>query len=329
MGMTLIDPGILTTVQDRGRTGYMDSGFSPSGALDGFSFRLANFLTANSGDEAVLEMTLRGASMVFDGPGVIAISGADMKPLINGFSAAMNKAFAVGPGDILSTGFALKGVRAYLAVSGGFDIAPVLGSRSTALKARIGGFEGRKLQTKDHISFRKTVKLLPGMERRFFDPGGLGGSIRGPYTAEDPLVLHVVEGKQAQRFSAEGIHRFYHSVYTVGAESDRMGVRLEGPAVASIHGTDIVSDGIAAGSVQIPGSGKPIILLNDRQTTGGYAKVGAVVSGDLWRLAQAQAGSAVRFEKIRAEAAEKLYVTIEREVARLQRRFIRSGFNLS
>lgn len=334
MGLTVIDPGILTTVQDQGRTGYMDSGFSPSGALDGFSSRLANFLAANPPGEAVLEMTLRGASVVFDGPGVIAITGADMTPLLNGFPAAMNKAFAVTRGDILHTGFALTGVRSYLAVSGGFDLEPVLGSRSTNLRVRIGGFEGRKLETKDHLPFRKTVGDLPGMERRFFDPRGsvpagktaagkAAVKIRGAYTEDDPLVLHVVEGNQAGRLSQEGIHTFYHSLYIVGTESDRMGVRLEGPPAATLYGADIVSRGIAGGSVQIPGSGKPIVLLNDRQTTGGYVTAGAVITGDLWRLAQAPAGSAVRFEKIRAGAAEKIYLQTEREIARLERRFLR------
>ncbi|MDR1306565.1 MAG: biotin-dependent carboxyltransferase family protein [Treponema sp.] len=339
MGLTVIDPGILTTVQDQGRSGYMDSGFSPSGALDGFSSRLANFLIGNSPGEAVLEMTLRGASVVFDGPAVIAITGADMTPLLNGFPAAMNKAFAVIRGDILHTGFALAGVRSYLAVSGGFDIEPVLGSRSTNLRVRAGGFEGRKLETKDHIPFREIVRELPGMERRCFDPlaGKAGGdtafgkvsagtaavSIRAAYAKDDPLVLRVVEGRYAGRLGEAGIHTFYHSLYTVGAESDRMGVRLEGPAAALLRGGDIVSSGAAAGSVQIPGSGKPIVLLNDRQTTGGYVTAGAVITGDLWRLAQAPAGSAIRFEKIRAPAAEKIYVQTEREIARLGRRFAR------
>jgi antagonist of KipI len=164
------------------------------------------------------------------------------------------------------------------------------------------------------------------MEGRFFDPACKTVDSKAvvnirTYAEDDPLVLHVVEGKQAARFSEEGIHTFYHSLYTVGAESDRMGVRLEGPAVTSLNGTGIVSIGIAAGSVQIPGSGKPMVLLNDRQTTGGYAQTGAVITGDLWRLAQAPAGSVVRFEKIGATAAEKIYIKAEREIARLGRRF--------
>jgi biotin-dependent carboxylase-like uncharacterized protein len=324
MGMTIINPGILSTVQDLGRHGYMDSGFSPSGALDAFSSRLANFLAGNPPAEAVLEMTLCGASMVFDSPAVIALTGADMTPLLNGFSIAMNRAFAVKPGDILNTEFARKGVRCYLAVAGGFDIEKILGSRSTNLKAGLGGFKGRKLQSKDAIPFRRKITSLPDLERRVFhhalylrNPEG----VRAVYTPADPLVLHVVEGKQAAYFTPRGITTFYNSVYTVQADSDRMGVRLDGSVVESIKGSDIVSDGIAPGAVQIPGSGKPIILLNDRQTTGGYAKIAAVITGDLWRLAQAPGASAIRFERIPFRKAEKLYIKAEKEIGRLQMQF--------
>jgi allophanate hydrolase subunit 2 len=131
----------------------------------------------------------------------------------------------------------------------------------------------------------------------------------------------VVEGKQAAYFTPEGLATFYSSVYTVQADSDRMGVRLDGSAVESIKGSDIVSDGIALGAVQIPGSGKPIVLLNDRQTTGGYAKIGAVITGDLWRLAQAPGASAIRFERIDFLEAEKLYIKTEKEIARLKKQF--------
>jgi biotin-dependent carboxylase-like uncharacterized protein len=317
MGMIIINPGILSTVQDLGRTGYMDSGFSPSGAVDAFSSRLANFLAGNPAAEAVLEMTLCGASMVFDVSAVIALAGADMAPLLNGFPIAMNRAFSVKPGDILNTDFARQGVRCYLAVTGGFDIEPALGSRSTNLKARLGGFNGRKLETGDAIPFRRKIKSLPDLERRVFRTEPVHA-----YTPANPLVLHVVEGKQAAYFTPEGIATFFESVYTVQADSDRMGVRLEGPAVASLRGSDIVSDGIAPGAVQIPGSGKPIILLNDRQTTGGYAKIGAVITRDQWLLAQAPGGSAVRFERISSRDAEKLYIKTEKELERLRLQFI-------
>ncbi|AEF81378.1 biotin-dependent carboxyltransferase family protein [Leadbettera azotonutricia] len=317
MGMTLIDPGMLSTIQDEGRKGYMEAGFSPSGAMDGFSFALANALVNNPAGEAVLEMTFSGASFLFDGTAALCVTGADMKPLLNGNPIAMNKAFCVRKGDIFCTGMAIKGFRSYIAVSGGFAIEPVMGSFSTNLKARIGGFNGRKLESKDHIPFRKTINSLPGLERRLFNAESSPFPIAA-YTAELPLVLHVVEGSQLSYFTREGMENFYASIYTVTSDSDRMGVRLEGPAISSIKGTDIVSDGIALGSIQVPGSGKPIILLNDRQTTGGYAKIGAVITRDIWRLSQAVPGSQVRFEKISLRDAEKCYRQTVKAIKGLQ-----------
>jgi biotin-dependent carboxylase-like uncharacterized protein len=319
MGMTVIDPGILSTIQDAGRTGCMDSGFSPSGALDGFSFRLANILLSNPPGLAALEMTVAGASFLFDEKAVAVLTGADMKPLLNGKPIAMNRAFCLDKGDILYTGFAVSGVRAYLAVAGGFALKPVLGSCSTNLKARIGGFEGRALKSGDRIPFHGG--FFPDTKKRYLPPEVSPFPIRAAYGPQDPLALHVVQGAQVSYFSGEGMETFYASVYTVTVESDRMGVRLEGPEVASKNGTDIVSDGIALGSIQVPGSGKPIVLLNDRQTTGGYAKIGAVITGDVWRLSQAAPGSAVRFARISPAEAEQRYRNTGRMLRRLEKQW--------
>jgi biotin-dependent carboxylase-like uncharacterized protein len=299
----------------------MDSGFSPSGALDSFSYRLANFLVENPAWEAVLEMTLCGSSFLFSSPAVFSLTGAAMQPLLNGSPIAMHRAYAAKEGDILHTTFAQRGVRAYFAVAGGFGIDPVLDSRSTNLKAKIGGFFGRALKTKDFIPFRWTTNSLPDIETREFDSENGAFPLCAAYKPDAPLTLRVVQGSQASFFTQHGIDTFYHSVYTVQADSDRMGVRFEGEAVESVHGTDIVSDGIAEGAVQIPGSGKPIVLLKDRQTTGGYAKIGAVVTEDLWRLSQAPPGSAVRFERVSAMDAEKQYIKTEKNIQRLKQRF--------
>jgi biotin-dependent carboxylase-like uncharacterized protein len=312
---------MLTTVQDEGRFGYMDKGFSPGGSLDGFYSRLANFLVGNPAWEAVLEMTVSGADLRFDSPAVFALTGADMNPLLNGNPVPMHRAVSAAKGDIFHAGFAAKGLRAYFAVAGGFGIEPALGSRSTNLRSRIGGFEGRKLQTRDVIPLRWTAASLPHMERRVFEPAKSAFGIPPSYTQEHPLVLRVVQGGQSSCFTEGGIAAFYSSVYTVRPDSDRMGVRLDGPAIESRRGTDIVSDGIALGAIQVPGSGKPIVLLNDRQTTGGYAKIGAVVTSDLWRLSQAPPGSALRFERISDADAENLYVKTGRELAGLEKLF--------
>jgi biotin-dependent carboxylase-like uncharacterized protein len=304
-----------------GRTGYMDFGFSPSGCLDGFSSRLANFLVANSAREAVLEMTLCGASMRFDTEAVIAFTGANMEPLLNGKPMPMNRAVFVEAGDILYTAFAREGMRSYLAVAGGFDIAPVLGSRSTNLRARIGGFKGRKLESKDVIPFRIKAARLTDLKARVCDVKKYG-FITGVYGKDAPLALRVVEGAQSSYFTQRGSETFYSAVYTVRADSDRMGIRLEGPAVESKSGADIVSDGIALGAIQIPNAGTPIVLLHDRQTTGGYAKIGAVLMQDVWRLSQAMTGSSVRFERVTMPQAQKLYRAMEKEIERLRLKFI-------
>jgi biotin-dependent carboxylase-like uncharacterized protein len=311
MGMTITGAGPFTTVQDRGRFGFMASGFSPSGAMDDFSFSLANILLGNDEGEAALEMTMAGISAVFDGPAVIALTGADISPVIDGKPAAMNRALAVGEGSVLSSSFAREGCRTYLAVAGGLDLPLVLGSRSTNLKAGIGGLEGRKLQGGDYLSFRALCSALPAMERRVYEP---------PAARGEALVLHVVPGVQEDRFSPEGIRTFYTSVYTLSPDSDRMGIRLAGPPVASKGGTDIVSDGIAAGAIQIPNSGQPLVLMRDRQTIGGYAKIGTVAGADLSFLAQLLPGMPVRFKKISLRRAEGMYFRRLKELGDLKKR---------
>jgi biotin-dependent carboxylase-like uncharacterized protein len=273
--------------------------------MDDWSFSLANILLGNDEGEAALEMTMAGISAVFDGPAVIALTGADIRTVIDGKPAAMNRALAVGEGSVFSSSFAEGGCRTYLAVAGGLDLPPVLGSRSTNLKAGIGGLDGRKLQTGDYLPFRAPSPALPAMERRVYDP---------PAAGPECLVLHVVPGVQEVRFSPEGIRTFYGSVYTLSPESDRMGIRLVGPPVESKGGTDIVSDGIAAGAVQIPNSGQPLVLMRDRQTIGGYAKIGTVAGTDLSFLAQLIPGMPVRFKKISLRRAEGMYFRLHKEL---------------
>jgi biotin-dependent carboxylase-like uncharacterized protein len=272
--------------------------------MDDFSFSIVNILVGNDEGEAALEMTMAGISAVFDSPAVIALTGADISPMINGQPAAMNRALEVGPGCVFSSSFAQEGCRSYMAAAGGFSLPLVLGSRSTNLKAEIGGLDGRKLQNEDYLSFRAPNPALPGIERRFYEPRFPAGRI--PVTGE-PLVLHVVPGVQEAWFSPRGIRTFYSSVYTLSPDSDRMGSRFVGPPVESIRGTDIISDGIAAGAVQIPNSGLPLVLMRDRQTIGGYAKIGTVTGTDLCFLAQLLPGMPVRFKKISLRRAEGMY----------------------
>ncbi len=290
MKMTILSPGPLTTVQDEGRYGYMNTGFSPGGAMDQGAMRLANLLVGNKMGEGVLEMTMAGISATFSCDSVIAVTGSDMSPTVNGKKVPMNESIPVKSGDTLTLGFAAGGLRSYLAVSGGFDLPLAMGSLSTNLKCALGGYQGRKLAAGDEIPLKMSVSSF---EIRSFSTTEQSGT----------LDIHVMLGPQDDYFTEKGIQSFFTEEYTVSPQSDRMGIRLEGVAVESKNGVDIISDGIVTGSVQIPAAGTPIIMMADRQTTGGYAKIATVISSDLGLLAQAKPGTKLRFHRVTANMA--------------------------
>ena len=209
--------------------------------------------------------------------------------------------------DVLTCGFAKTGCRAYMCVSGGFDVPQIMGSRSTSLKFKLGGLEGRKLQAGDVLPFRRAMLSIPRMAKR----------VLTPETWDEIVTLRVILGPQDDRFTPKGIETFLSSVYTLTPESDRMGSRMDGPVIEHREGADIISDGIVFGSVQVPSGGKPIVLMADRQTTGGYTKIATVISVDLPLLAQRKPGQAVRFAAVTSREAEKLYNAQQRFYQRL------------
>lgn len=308
MHMTILSPGPLSTVQDEGRFGAMGMGFSPGGAMDVYSMKLANLLAGNAPGLGVIEMTMAGLTARFDCSCVIALTGADMGPRINGIPIDMYRAIALSPGDTLSMEAARNGVRAYLAVSGGFALPSVMGSVSTNLKCGLGGFQGRKLQKGDRLPLNQGMSL-PGTGDRRVTP-------RNRYP--DTITLRVLPGPQEDAFTERGIAAFLGEAYTVTAQSDRMGIRLSGEKIENKNGVDILSDGIATGSVQIPASGMPIIMMADRQTTGGYAKIATVISADLKLAAQARPGTRIRFAKVSQREAVRLRREEARELKRLE-----------
>lgn len=283
--LTVLTPGAFTTVQDAGRYGYQRFGVPVCGAMDMQALALANLLAGNEPGEAALELTGAGCAVRFESPNIFALSGADFSPRLSGKSIETGRAVLAQKGDILELGFAKGGFRGILAVAGGFDIEPVMGSRSTCLKGGFGGLEGRALRAGDRLPFREPQLWLPNLPERTASRGEPPG-----------LPLRIVLGPQLERFSERGVRTFLAGEYTVTPKSDRMGCRLEGPAIEYAPGCDgnIISDGIVRGSVQVP-SGQPIVMMSDCQTTGGYAKIGVVLSCDLWRLGQAPAGHKVRF----------------------------------
>ena len=240
MGVRILKGGMLTTVQDLGRTGYQSQGFSVSGVMDVRSFKIANLLLDNPENEAVLEFTLMGPTLEFTSETIISITGGDFRPQINGKPAKMYTAIYMHRGDILTFGVARTGTRGYIAFSSYLDIPVVMGSRSTNIKCKIGGFKGRKLEDEDYIGFRAKRRYLPYYLSRSLDLNEFD---------QEKVTLRVVMGPQEKMFTKEGRETFLNSEYTVTSEFDRMGCRLEGPFIAYKTTSDIISDGIAFGSV--------------------------------------------------------------------------------
>ncbi len=306
MKIKVIAPGVLTTVQDTGRFGHQAAGIPEAGAMDRASLRLANALAGNSEDAAALELTVFGGTFEFEGDGTIALTGADMRPFLNGNRMVMNAAVSVQTGDRLELGTAAWGVRAYLAVSGGIDVPVVLGSRSTDLKSRLGGLEGRKLRAGDVLesgsadgSLRQTAAEPAKAQGTSWEP--VLKRLERVTAAEGAVRIRFLFGPQDAMFGEDAKQTFTESVYTLSTACDRMGCRLEGAAVPSLNGTDILSEGICFGSIQVPANGQPIVMMADHQTTGGYAKIGTVLSEDLPLLAQLGPGKKIRFVPVTLE----------------------------
>ncbi|MCI2049138.1 MAG: biotin-dependent carboxyltransferase family protein [Lachnospiraceae bacterium] len=301
MNIEVIRSGPLTTVQDRGRFGYLRSGLGPSGPMDRDAFEEAARAVGNENGEAGLEMTLFGATLKFGGPCTFVVTGADMGAKLDGTPVQRGVPVTAFAGQTLACGFAADGCRGYFAVRGGIDVPVVMNSRSTNLKCRLGGLDGRSL--KDGDVLRVPDQAASGEQVS-------AGSTVASETGKQPVYGHsvtvrVIRGPQDDYFTAAGMATFLSSSYKVSVQSDRMGIRLEGPMIESRGGTDIVSDGIAFGSVQVPAGGQPIILMADRQTTGGYAKIATVVTADLPLLAQRKPGDEVHFTEVTVEEIQK------------------------
>lgn len=295
--LEVLEPGMLTTVQDRGRYGYQRFGVPVSGGMDQFALRAANLLVGNDDGAACLELTVLGPRVRFLADTWIALTGADLAPQLNGQPLPRWQSVRVARDDVLSFGGAQDGMRAYLAVAGGLDVPVVMGSRSTYVKAGIGGFQGRALKAGDVLS------ALP--PRSGFAERKLPAGVEPPVYGHE-YEVRVVLGPQDSAFTREGIKTFLESRYVVSIQSDRMGYRLEGPPIQHVKGPDIVSDGTPLGAVQVPGNRLPIVLLADRGTTGGYTKIATVISVDISKLAQAMPGDSVRFRVVTLEQAHAI-----------------------
>ncbi len=299
------DGGLLTTVQDAGRYGFQRYGVPVSGAMDRGALRAANALVGNDDRAAALEMTLLGPRLEFLAPATIALTGADLGALTGSAPLPTWESVTVPGGTILSFTGPRDGVRAYLAIAGGLDVPVVLGSRSTHTRSRLGGFDGRALKAGDVLRVLGThpVAELIGAGLGVRPVRQVPPALRPRYGSRH--TLRVVLGPQEDRFTRTGVATLLASTYTVTPQSDRMGYRLQGPAIEHTSSPDIVSDGSPLGAVQVAGDGMPIVLMADRGTAGGYTKIATVIGPDVWRLAQAAAGDGVRFEAVTVEAAHR------------------------
>ncbi|MBI2454673.1 MAG: 5-oxoprolinase subunit PxpB [candidate division NC10 bacterium] len=311
----VLRPGLLTTVQDRGRIGYQKFGVPASGAVDEIALRVGNILVGNAQGAAGMEITALGPQLRFLADAIVALTGAEVDADLDGKPVPWYQSFLVRAGQVLDVRTCIRGLRAYLAVAGGIDVPVLLGSRSTCLVAGFGGFHGRALAAGDLLRVGAPEGPLTSLSGR-----EVPGEWRPHH--ESPATLRVVLGPQEDAFSEEGRRAFLEAVYRVSPHADRMGCRLDGPVIAHRDSADILSDWIPPGGVQVPGDGKPIILLADRQTTGGYPKIATVIGADISLVAQSRPGDALRFRAISVKEARAIAREVEAALAALPARLL-------
>lgn len=308
MSITVIKPGFFSTIQDEGRFSQQQYGIIVSGAMDPLSYKIGNILL-QQGIEASIEMTLVGPTVRFDVDAVIALTGADFSPLLNGEPCPMWRPVAVKAGSILKCQAAKIGARGYIAVKHGIQVPSVLGSRSTYLKAQFGGFKGRALQKDDVLSITSSTDT----PRKYF------ANYQDFITFTNEVTVRVTTGTEWQSFTSESQQWFQTVPFTLTKDADRMGYRLQSAEKLEREiKEDLISEAVTFGTIQVPPNGQPIILMVDRQTTGGYPKIAQVIRADLPKLAQIQPMSTIRFEVISIEDAQQIYIDQQQQLAFLE-----------
>lgn len=291
IAFTIVAPGLQTTVQDLGRPGLGRYGISPGGAADRASLIAANRAVGNPDGAATLEITLLGPTLRAERSVRIALAGADPGATVNGFPLVLGQPLDLRQGDTISFDLAQGsevGVRTYLAVAGGIDVPIVMGSRATDLTAGTGGLEGRALHA--------GVRLRVGDDALETAPEATASTHILPRGSD--IIIRVVRGPQAERFDGSAWTTFLHDGFTVSSQSNRMGVRLDGPSIMPIDGADLISEGMVTGAIQVTNGGQPIVMLPARATFGGYAKIATVITSDLDMLGQLRPGATVRFREV-------------------------------
>lgn len=315
--MEILATGPLCSVQDTGRKGYRNLGVSTSGAMDQIALITGNILVGNDQNAAGIEVTVFPFKVRFSGSARIAVTGADCKSKLNDKALLPWWSFDVADGDILSLSPPASGARAYVTVSGGVDVPIVLNSRSTDIKVGFGGFEGRCLRRGDVLSFTSA----PGPSGSFgvFPPGDALGRATLPATERGMTFVRAVVGPEYDRFTEAARSALWDKAWTVTPDSNRIGYRLDGHELRSSEPLSLLSHGIVPGVVQVPPNGKPIVMMSDAQTSGGYPKIATVIDADLWRLAQAPLGSKVRFIEVDIDACIEASIEVTSHLSALAR----------
>ncbi|QKG52310.1 biotin-dependent carboxyltransferase family protein [Hymenobacter sp. BRD67] len=325
MSISVLKPGLLTTVQDQGRFGYQQAGLVVSGALDAVALCTANLLVGNPETAAGLECTLRGPTLRFDTDALLALTGAELAARINGQPVPTSRPVAVRAGTVLTFDAPPRGGRAYLAVAGGVAVPMVLGSRATYLRAALGGFQGRALRAGDELPVGEWsatgahlfAALRPANPRGWAAASWWADAAQPRAQPTDALLVRALPGPEYEQFTPESQQNFWAQTFGVTTETDRMGCRLSGPALTRHTAAELLSSAVTFGTVQVPAGGQPIVLLADCQTTGGYPRLVQVISADLGRLAQALPGIHLRFQVITLAEAQALYLAQQQRLRAL------------
>ncbi|MDP9929573.1 biotin-dependent carboxylase-like uncharacterized protein [Variovorax paradoxus] len=327
--MLVQKPGMLASVQDLGRHGHRQLGICPGGALDVLALTLANRLVGNADGAAGLEITMGGCEIRFEAATRIALVGDGFGARLDGAPLWPCWSVPVAAGQTLTlaganaAGVKKAGLRSWLAVAGGIDVPPVLGSRSTDLKAGFGGHQGRALRKSDRLALGATALDAARLARR---PFGLRGPDWGPEANDGAIALRVLPGPEFEQFTAASQTQLWSERWRITAQSNRMGSRLAGTELKRKRSADMLSSGVIPGTIQVPPSGQPIILMGDAQTTGGYPRIGVVIRADLWKLAQAPLDGRLRLVQVDMAEALEAWAEQQRYLAQVTQGLAAAGW---
>lgn len=300
MSIKILNPGLFSTVQDLGRIGYQDQGFSTAGAIDTYALRMGYTLIGNNGP--AIEFTIVGPTIQFLTDNTFVLTGGHFEATLNNQVISSQTVIFVKKGDELKIGSVVDGARGYILFGKPLNIQKVANSYSTHTRSKIGGYKGRALKSNDVITCQQNNIYTERI------------GLSCPVEALNQQIIHIIEGPQIESFSNEAKQKLVNEAFKISEKSDRMGFRLQGEKIAPMESADIISEPVALGSIQVPNDGNPIILLNDKQTVGGYTKIATVCAADLSLIAQKQPNETVKFEWITVEAATEKLLQKEREL---------------